>query len=598
MFVRRNTVAAIVGLLLAAACGGDSAPAPTNPGGSGGPGPTGTTPTPVTDLSATAVSATSIRVSFTSHAGDVSYTIERAEGTGGTFATASTLAAPSAASPLAFTDAGLKPATLYRYRAISVGASSSSSPSAEASATTLIVPTNGAADITGDITTSRTLTSDTVYTLKGFIHVTNGATLTIQPGTTIKGDFNTLGSSLIVMRGAKIQAVGTPAAPIVFTSSRPAGSRQPGDWGGLVIVGNGIDNRSGAIALDGTGTDGTAVVSGKNYQIIYTGGSVPTDNSGTLSYVRVEFAGYSPTAGGGIGAFTFAAVGSGTRISYLQSVASLGDAFGFAGGALDGDHLVAYESGDDMLDFSEGFSGRLQYLIGFKSQAITPRSAAGSPSNDVQGIESDGCFGTGCASLFNTTPFTVPLVANFTLVGCGATACTNGSDGGVGMMIRRGSGGYFINGVVARYPAAGISVRDQETFQRANLATVPDPAASDLLVRNIYFSEVPTSLFQIASPANPLQFSFDLSASGLTNGVAVTQALFTSVPTPGAIPTDVSALDWTPLSSAPIGNGGMVALLGRILGKASGFVTGTSYLGAAAPGGTKWWAGWTVYARN
>jgi hypothetical protein len=591
---RRTTLAGLLGLAIAAACGGDSTPAPTNPGGTNNP----PTPTPVTDLAATPLSTTSIRVSFTSHAGDASYTVQRAEGAGGTFATTNTVQAPAAASQLSFTDAGLKPATLYRYHVISVAGSASSAASGEASATTLTAPTTGTADITGDITTSRTLTSDTVYTLKGFIHVANGATLTIQPGTTIKGDFNTVGSSLIVLRGAKLQAVGTATAPIVFTSSRSAGSRQPGDWGGIVIVGNGIDNRTGSIVLDGTGTDGAGVVSGKNYQVVYTGGTAAADNSGTLSYVRVEFAGFSPVAGGGIGAFTFAAVGATTRISYLQSVASLGDAFGFAGGALDGDHLVAYESGDDMFDFSEGFSGRLQYIVGFNSPAIPPRTAAGSASADVQGIESDGCFGTGCANQANSTPFTLPLVANFTLVGCGITSCTNGADGGVGLMIRRGSAGYFINGVVARFPTAGISMRDIETFQRATLASVPDPSTSDLLIRNVFFSEGPAALFQIAQQPTPQQFAFDLPANNLTNGPTVTQALFTTVPTPGASPTSVAGLDWTPQSSAPIVSGGMISLLGRIAGKAFGFVTGTSYLGAASPDGTKWWAGWTIYARN
>jgi hypothetical protein len=593
MFARRHAIAMLLTGSLAAGCGGgDSTNPGTNPGG-----PQGVTATPVTDLTVTVVSSTSIRVSFTSHTGESSYTVQRAEGAGGAFATAGSLNAPATASAVSFTDTGLKPSTLYRYRVVSIASASTSGPSAEATATTPAAPAAGAADITGDITANRTLTSDTTYTLKGFIHVTNGATLTIQPGTTIKGDFNTLGSSLFIMRGAKIQAVGTAAAPIVFTSSRPVGSRQPGDWGGIVIVGNGLDNRVGAVPLDGTGTDGAAVVSGKNYQVVYTGGTSATDNSGTMSYVRVEFAGFSPIAGSGIGAFTFAAVGSGTRVSYLQSMASLGDAFGFAGGALDGDHLVAYETGDDMFDFSEGFSGRLQFLIGFNSQAIALRSGAGSPSSDVQGIESDGCFGTGCTSAFNTTPLTVPLVANFTLSSCSGVGCTNGADGGVGMMIRRGSGGFFVNGVVARFAAAGISMRDQETFQRGGLVAVPDVSLSDLLLRNIYFSEVPTPLFQISQGGN-LQFSLDLPSNGLTNGVAVTQALFTSIPTPGAIPTNVSALDWTPQSSAPIATGGMTSLLGRMGQKGGTFVTGTSYLGAADPAGAKWWSGWTVYFRN
>jgi hypothetical protein len=596
MFVRRDAVALCLSALLAIACGGDSS-SPSNPNPN--PNPTPVTATPVTDLSVTAVSATSIRVAFTSHTGETSYNVQRAEGAGGTFATVLSPTAPAAASQISFTDAGLKAATLYRYRVISVAAASTSAPSSEASVTTPVNPSSGSADITGDITASRTLTSDTVYTLKGFIHVTNGATLTIQPGTVIKGDFNTLGSSLFIMRGAKINAVGTASSPIIFTSSRAAGSRQPGDWGGIVIVGNGLDNRSGSIPLDGTGTDGTAVVSGKNYQIIYSGGTTAADNSGTMSYVRVEFAGYSPTPGAGIGAFTFAAVGSGTHVSYLQAMASVGDAFGFAGGALDGDHLVAYETGDDMFDFSEGFSGRLQYLIGFNSQPITARSGAGAPSADNQGIESDGCFGAGCTNGFNSTPYTIPLVANFTLVACGSISvgCAYGADGGIGMMVRRGSGGYFVNGVTARFITAGISMRDDETFQRAGRVATPDVSLYDLLMRNLYFSESPSPLFQVSLNGN-LQFSLDLPSNGLTNGPAVSQSLFTALPTPGSIPANVSALDWTPQAAAPIATGGMATLQGKIGAKGGNVVTGTSYMGAADPAGAKWWTGWTVYFRN
>ena len=104
----------------------------------------------------------------------------------------------------------------------------------------------GAADIGADITTSRTLYKDTTYTLTNFVHVANGATLTIQAGTTIKGR---VGSALFVMRGAKIDARGREDAPIVLTSDQAAGSRKPGDWGGLIIIGRGIINRTGAVLL-------------------------------------------------------------------------------------------------------------------------------------------------------------------------------------------------------------------------------------------------------------------------------------------------------------------------------------------------------------
>jgi hypothetical protein len=309
-----------------------------------------------------------------------------------------------------------------------VRGSGTSSPTAEVSATTLAFG-NAAATITQDITVSRTLYADTAYTISGFVHVLNGATLTIQPGTIIKGDYAVLGSSLMIMRGAKINAVGTASAPIVFTSSRPAGQRQPGDWGGLVLVGNAPNNRSGVVNIEGSGTDGTAIVSGKNYPVQYNGGNAATDNSGTLAYVRVEFSGFAPIQDQEFNSFTFAAIGSGTRASYLESLAGLDDSYEFFGGGFDLDHLVAFETADDVLDMSEGFSGRIQFVVAQSTTQLTPRTGAGFYSVDLEGIENDGCNGTGCDLGFNSTPFTVPLVANFTIIGCGQASSAPITDG-------------------------------------------------------------------------------------------------------------------------------------------------------------------------
>lgn len=581
----RLTVAATAAFLsvLSAACSSDS-----------GTGPVGLNP--ILGLAASAKSSSSIQVTFASVAGDESYDVERAEGASGTFSATTKLAAPASPGTLTYADAGLKSATLYRYHVIANRSGRRSIPSGEASATTLGFG-NAAADVTTDITSSRTFFADTVYTLKGFIHVANGATLTIQPGTTINGDFNTLGSSLWVLRGAKIEAVGRADAPIVLTSSRPAGQRQPGDWGGLLIVGNAINNRSSVdVEIEGSGTDGTAVIGGKNYRVLYSGGTVPTDNSGTLSYVRVEFAGFAPSLNNELNAFTFAAVGSGTRASYLQAMAGLDDSYEFFGGGFDLDHLVAYETGDDMYDMSEGFVGRLSFLIGYNSVQLTPRTGSGFFSTDLEGMEMDGCIGSGCDNGFNQKPYSIPLVTNFTLVGCGSTSCV-GSGGGYGMMIRRGMGGYFLNGVLARFPKGGISLRDAETFQRAGSVPVSDPATTDLLVRNILFSEIANTPFQ-AGGGSTVQNSLDLTGNSLTNSTATATSLFTSLPAQGTVPSGTSAFDWTPPTGSPITSGGLATLPGKAGAMGGSAVTGSSYLGAAAPGGTKWWAGWTTYVRN
>ena len=597
----RSSLALLATLTVLAltACGGSTdTPVDPNGGNPGGGNPGGGTPVAVTGVTAQAVSNSSISVTFATHTGDTKYDLERAEGTGGTFASFRVIDAPATAATVTVTDVGLKAGTLYRYRVKTLIGTATSAPSAEVSATTLSNIPTGNADVTSDITANRTFFAETTYTLKGFIHVTNGATLTIRPGTLIKGDFNTTGSSLFIMRGARIDAVGAVTSPIVFTSSRAAGSRQPGDWGGIVVVGNAQINRTGAVPVEGTGTDGTAIVGGKNYQVLYSGGNTPTDNSGTMSYVRVEFAGYAPSADNELNAFTFAAVGSGTRISYLQSMASLDDAFEFFGGGLDGDHLVAYETGDDMFDFSESFSGRLQYLIGFNSLPLTPRAGAGALSTDITGIESDGCFGTGCTAGFDQQPFTVPLVANFTLVGCGNPSTCGGTTGGVGLSLRRGSGGYFVNGVVARFPTAGISLRDLETYTRGGAVQTPSIQQSDLLLRNIYFTEITQTMFQTNTGGTPVQFALDLPSNALTNGFSIAQALFTTLPTPLTAPTGTAGLDWTPPASAASATNGMNPLLGKMLTKGGTFVTGTSYMGAADPNGPKWWVGWTTYLRN
>jgi hypothetical protein len=570
--------AAMLAVALAVGCGSDSV---TDPG-----------PQAVLGLAVTPKGATSVQLTFTGTAGDASYGIERATGAAGPFAAVGSVPAPANGGIVTWDDTGLSPNTVYRYRVITVRGSASSAASGEIAATTA-APGNAALTIDQDITTNRTLSVDTAYTISGFVHVLNGATLTIQPGTIIKGDYNVLGSSLMIMRGAKINAVGTAALPIVFTSSRPVGQRRPGDWGGLVIVGNAPSNRGGVVNIEGSGTDGTAAVSGRNYPVQYTGGNVATDNSGTLAYVRVEFSGYAPIQDQEFNSFTFAAVGSGTRASYLESLAGLDDSYEFFGGGFDLDHLVAFETADDVLDMSEGFNGRIQFVVAQATTQLTPRTGAGFYSVDLEGIENDGCNGTGCDLGFNSAPFTMPLVANFTIIGCGQASCV-GSGGGHGLMLRRGTGGYYVNGVIARWPTDGISLRDAATYDRAGATPTPSTTAG-LQVRNVVFAETNGKVFQAPSAT---QFALDLAANDLTLTAATAASLFTAIPAVAATPTSVNEFDFTPAASSPIATAGLSTFTGAIAAKAGTFVTATPYAGGAAPGGPKWWQGWTSYARN
>jgi hypothetical protein len=437
----------------------------------------------------------------------------------------------------------------------------------------------GAAVIATNITTNRTLYADTLYTLQGFIQVTNGATLTIQPGTVIQGDFATVGSALFITRGARIVAIGTAAEPIVFTSSRPVGQRQAGDWGGLVIIGNGIINRAAPVVLEGTGTGPT------NPQQEYSGGNNNADNSGTLRYVRIEFAGYATATDAELNSLTLAAVGSGTTLEYVQTLYGLDDSFEFFGGAVDGKHLVSYESGDDHFDMSEGYVGRLQFLIAYQSGLVVPRAGAGNTSNDPQGIENDGCAGTGCATGQNSTPFTEPVVANFTLVGAGTGTAVDATSGGYGAILRRGTGGYYVNGVIARWQKGGFGLRDSTTTKVRLTDGLLD-------IRNVLVVEAP-SIFTTASSGFALPDS--VAQNIVHNAAGTTAALFTTFTMPAA---SAASFDWTPPAGASIATGGLQTFAGNLATAAGTVVLGTGYRGAAAPSGAKWWAGWTRYATN
>lgn len=423
------------------------------------------------------------------------------------------------------------------------------------------------------VTASRTLYADTVYTLQGYVKVSSGATLTIQPGTTIVGDSMTPGSSLWILRGAKINAVGTASAPIVFTSAKAAGNRKPGDWGGILIIGNGVINRTGTVLTEGP----------QGATETYSGGSNNADDSGDLRYVRIEFAGYDVSSGAGqeLNSLSLYAVGSGTTIEYVQALAGLDDGFEWWGGAVDGRYLVSYEAGDDHFDWTEGYRGRNQYLIAFQSMRVTPASGAGSVATDPQGFEADGCNGTGCADGFDTEPFSIPVFANYTLIGPG-TATTATSGGDIGMVLRRGTGGYLTNGIVARWQAQGLSVRDAST----NTMMTND----SLNVVNLLLAE--NAANYDADAGSNFGKAAAFTADNHVQSGATAASLFTSL-TP-------TSLDWTPAtgSAAAAGAGTVVIPPFYTANYFGGTLANTTYFGAAQPGGTKWWQGWTSYATN
>ncbi|HJS46409.1 MAG TPA: fibronectin type III domain-containing protein [Gemmatimonadales bacterium] len=543
----------------------------------GGNGPA--TPPAPTNVQAPAVTETSVSLTWNTVTGADSYVVQREVAAapvvrGGALSVTRVFETVGTPATNAFTDETVTGGTTYNYRVAAVV------DGTQGTFSTPIEVVVGAgpkvAIVDEDITADRTFFADSTYVLTGFIHVANGATLFIQPGTTIQGDFEVVGSSLFVLRGSRIEAAGTAEAPIVFTSERAAGQRLAGDWGGLIIVGDGIINRTGPIILEGTGTN-----TNNNYPVDYAGGDNNADDSGTLRYVRVEFGGYGPLQDAELNGLTMAAVGSGTTIKYVQVLRGLDDSFEWFGGAVDAKYLVSYESGDDHFDMSEGYAGRIQYAIAFQSEVPTQRPGAGNASGDPQSVENDGCNGAGCLLGHASTPFTQPLLANFTLVGPADGVLTAGS-GGYGMVLRRGTAGYYVNGLVARFEKAAYSLRDTETANRVG--------DGSLILSHVVDAEVGAQFH-----AGQTGGTFDPGTFSLTPSALTAAATFLALP---ANPAAAGDFDWTPAAGSEATAGGMSPFTGNILTKAGAAVTATTYRGAVDPAGPKWWTAWTAYADN
>jgi hypothetical protein len=268
-------------------------------------------------------------------------------------------------------------------------------------------PTTGATvvnvvNVTTNITSNTTWYTGKTYYISGLIYVKNNATLTIQPGVIVKGAKTSTGTALIVTKGAKLNAVGTAVAPIVFTSALTKGNRQPGDWGGIVLLGKGSFNLNNGINnIEGI----TASVDTE-----YGGGLTPNDNdnSGTLKYVRIEFGGFVFSPNNEINGLTLGAVGRGTTIDNVQVSFAADDSFEWFGGSVNCKHLVAYRGLDDDFDTDNGFSGICQFGLGIKDPSISDNPSI----STSEGFESDNN-----ASGSSVSPYTSCVFTNYTMIG-------------------------------------------------------------------------------------------------------------------------------------------------------------------------------------
>ena len=346
--------------------------------------------------------------------------------------------------------------------------------------------------VSADITTNTTWSG--VILLQNKIYVKNNATLTIAPGTIIRGDKLTQGS-LIITRGAKINAQGTSTQPIIFTSNEAVGNRNEGDWGGIVLLGLARNNQPGGVA----NIEGIVATTDTQY-----GGAFDNDNSGTIKYVRIEFAGIALEPNKEINGITFGSVGSATTVDYVQVSHSGDDSFEWFGGTVNCKHIIAYRGLDDDFDTDFGYRGKVQFALSIRDKDVS--DAAG----DSNSFESDNDAAGSVAQ-----PKTMPIFSNVTLVGPkgnGTITLPVGEKFEKAFRLRRNTSTSVLNSLVTGWEK-GLSIEGTPVVNNVN---------GDSLV----FAS--NTLTNFATPSWSTGNTNTVFNAGTSGGAASTSAFYTS----------------------------------------------------------------------
>ncbi len=414
--------------------------------------------------------------------------------------------------------------------------------------------------VTAPITADTVWDAGAVWVLAGdaILFVEGSAVLTIEAGTTVMGE---PGSALVVTRDARVDARGTADAPIVLTSASPVGSRRPGDWGGLVMLGNATVNKTLPRAIEG--------IDAEDVRGQY-GGADDSWNCGALDYVRIEFAGFEVFAGNELNGLTLGACGANTFVRHVQIHRGLDDGIEVFGGTADLKWVVITGSGDDGFDYDEGWRGRLQYAV-IQQYPYDPSLA----NNGDEGIEGDGNYAA--------TPFSSPSIYNASVFGSGDPFSAQ-----YGLHLKEGTAGTIANTVVAFQTQRALDVEHVET---ADLAR-----DGELSISSSAFWSVGTEGDLWALDATDNDGGFDeLQWLGSEDNLLGEDPLLPDRPAPVVAPNqwivDPSLL-WVPGAGSPLANGAPPPA-------DDFFDVAASFVGAIRPASSvTWWDGWTSFPEN
>jgi len=395
--------------------------------------------------------------------------------------------------------------------------------------------------IRGTLTGNTTLSAANYYVLRGAVFVAAGAMLTIPPGTVIVGETATIGT-LVVAQGGRLIANGTAAQPIVFTSDQPIGGRGRADWGGIILNGRAPINLVGGVGL-GEGDTGEY------------GGTDPNDSSGSLRYVRVEYAGVEFSPDNELNGIAFQGVGRGTTVDHVHVKFNKDDGVEFFGGTVDAKHLLLTANADDSLDWTFGWTGRVQYVV------IQQR-----------GDDADNGFeGDNNGDNNTLLPLSVPQIYNATVIGDPDTNEGNESDDG--FELRAGTGGIIRNFVLMGFKENGIDISDSSTEGRWNDGSL-----------QISHGIVTETSSLAGAP-------FDSTSRSL--GVDKVPTIMQGVDPGLADPYNVVSPNFRPTSTATLAGGQFTPATPPN----DGFFEVTTFIGALSPDPAQdWTLGWTDYS--
>lgn len=365
-------------------------------------------------------------------------------------------------------------------------------------------PTPDATGLTGTISEDMTISEDVF--LEGAVTVEDGVTLKINKGVTIVAKANDL-SYLLIKQGGKLIAEGTADEPIVFTAT----SQEAGAWGGLHICGKAPIN---------SGATGLSEIGNATY-----GGDDDGDSSGSLKFVRVEYSGTILDAEHEANGISFYGVGKGTTVDNIEVYIGADDGIEFFGGTVEISHVKVYGVGDDSFDWTEGWSGKGQYLTAIQT-----------PGGD-RGIEGDNLGSDNTA-----TPFANPTLSQVTLIG-------DGEGEGYGMKLREGTKGKIYNFIVSGFDKRSIHVEHDQTL----LNVVDGSLVADYGYVNEVVSDLPIKYSASENSEKPSGLSEHYFEKSANVKIMDLSGIDASQTYDGG--TDVSAMDSWFATDSKIGSG-------------------------------------------